>query len=296
MAVLADGQPVWPVPPGGVAAGQPQPFGVLSSGEYVWVQGSAQRRLYKKKRVLIPASLLGLFVFAGIAGGDTTTEDTTATAPAAAAAAAAEPAAASETAADTAADKAAADKAAADKAAADKAAADKAAADKAAADKAAAEAAQRGPQDQQAFVRAVADARQAWEDEDNELKQRQIQKQRSDALCSIVPSGSVSNWVGKVRDVSTNGEGKAVVELEIGKDVKASTWNNALSDFQDNTLIEMTSPMYETLVDVSEGDRVRFSGDLISDPEQCFGEQSLTFHGQMMTPNFTVRFSDVAPL
>jgi hypothetical protein len=195
-----------------------------------------------------------------------------------------------------AADKSAADKAAADKAAADKAAADKAAADKAAADKAAADKAAAGPPDQQALLQAVIAGREGYESTDNELKQRQAQRARKEALRAAVPNLKVQDWVGEIRSIDTNGEGKAVLELSIGADTKVATWNNALSDIGSDTLISMDSPMYETLVTLEKGDRVRFSGSFFSDDEQGLEERSLTFHGQMKTPNFVFRFSSIKPL
>jgi hypothetical protein len=132
--------------------------------------GKPSRPWFKKKRVLIPAGLVALFVVAGIAGGGTaptevtlTAANTQTTAPAvdtaasekAAADLALEQAAADKAAADkTAADKTAADKAVADKAAAAKAASDKAAADKAAAAKAASD---KAAADKAAAAKVVAD-------------------------------------------------------------------------------------------------------------------------------------------
>ena len=127
---------------------------------------AAPKPLWKKKRVLLPASALGVLVLLGVIGAafgppppaevrNAASSDAAATeqiaadraateaaeAQAAADRAAAEKIAAEAAAAKAAADKAAAEAAAAEQAAADKAAADKAAADKAAADKAAADAA-----------------------------------------------------------------------------------------------------------------------------------------------------------
>lgn len=195
-----------------------------------------------------------------------------------------------------AADKAAADQAVADKAVADKAVADQVAADKVAVDQAAADeaaAAKNGPKDQQAFVKAVIAGRAGYEDTDNELKQRQIQRTRDRAVCAAVPHRKVANWVGEIKSLDTNGEGKAVLELEIGEGTKVSTWNNAFSDVSDRTLISMDSPMYTTLVGLVEGESIRFSGTFIAEAGSCLGEQSLTLYGKMKTPSFTFRFSKV---
>ncbi len=193
-------------------------------------------------------------------------------------------------------DKTAEDKAAAEKAAADKAAADRAAADRAAADKAAADKAAAGPADQQALLQAVVAGREGYESTDNELKQRQAQRARKGALRAAVPTLRVKEWVGEIRSIDTNSEGKGVLELSIGDGTKVSTWNNALSDIGSDTLIPTDSPMYETLVNLAKGDRIRFSGSFFSDDEQGLEESSLTFHGQMKTPNFVFRFASIKAL
>jgi uncharacterized protein YheU (UPF0270 family) len=100
--------------------------------------------------------------------------------------------------------------------------------------------------------------------------------------------------VGEIRSIDTNGEGKAVLELNIDDDTKLGTWNNAFSDFEEHTLIPVDSAMYETLVNMNEGDHIRFSGTFFRDNEQGLKEKSITFEGQMQTPNFVFRFSSIS--
>jgi hypothetical protein len=290
--------PNWPAPPAGWT---PPPgwepdaaWGPAPVGWPMWVEDGKTNWFVRHKVI---TGIGGVFLFlmlVGAVSGGGEEKPTEVSTVAAEGQPEVDPAAADK----AAADKAAAEKAAADKAAADKAAADKAAADKAAADKVAAEkaAAQKGPQDQQAFVKLMDVAREEIRGTDNELKQKQAWKKRNDAMCTTVPGGDVTNWVGKVKDVSSNGEGKGVVELEIGDKVKVSTWNNAFSDMMDDTLIDMDSPMYETLIELNDGDKVQFSGTFVSESDTCFKESSLTFHGRTQTPNFVFRFSDVAPV
>ena len=51
-----------------------------------------------------------------------------------------------------------------------------------------------------------------------------------------------------------------------------------------------------TPLDLKEGDRIRFSGTFFRDNEQGLQEKSLTFDGQMNTPNFVFRFSSISAL
>ena len=287
----------WGAPPAGSWAAQ-QRTGFSSQPAYAetasvtrpsvapsWSQPA--RPAWKRKRVLVPAVALTLLAATALTGnsdpaptditnaGSEVTQASTAKAPVNGAASQ---------------KKALADrKAAADRqAAADR----KAAADRAAG--AAKEAAKNGPADQRALVKAVAVGRAGYEATDNELKQRQIQKQRDAAVRAAVRGLKVTDWVGEIRSIDTNGGGKGVLELSIGDDTKISTWNNAFSDYDDKTLIPMDSAMYDALVQLEEGDRIRFSGTFFRDDALGLKEQSLTLHGQMMTPNFVFRFSKIS--
>ncbi len=182
----------------------------------------------------------------------------------------------------------------AQKAAAAKAAADKAAADKVAADKVAAtKAAENGPPNEQAFNAAVTTGRNSFDGTTNEIKQGQAQAMRNQAICSAVSGLQVTNWVGKINSINTNGSGKGALELQIGPDSKIATWNNAVSDVVDDTLIPQSSPIYATLANLGDGDKIMFSGTFFHDSESCLEEQSLTKAGKMDTPNFVFRFTSL---
>jgi len=155
IGVFGNGEPVWAVAPGNVPPGSARPYGITSAGAAVWakpVPGLDSRSIWQKKRVLIPAGVFMLFVFAAAAGGNDSqptevqqaagsseveeTEPPVDPAQAAAEKAAEEQAAAEKAAAEKAAAEQAAAQAAAEAAAAEQAAAEKAAAEKAALDNA----------------------------------------------------------------------------------------------------------------------------------------------------------------
>ena len=95
--------------------------------------------------------------------------------------------------------------------------------------------------------------------------------------------------------MTTNSEGKATIEvkLEGSQSVVVQTWNNALSDHGSDTLIDNKSPVYNKISEMSEGDRVVFSGEFLSDDRVGIREASLTEAGSMTSPGFIVKFSDV---
>lgn len=106
----------------------------------------------------------------------------------------------------------------------------------------------------------------------------------------------IADWIGKVTTLTTNGDGKGVIEVSISDHVTIKTWNNSLSDIADETLIEPGSSVFSQLGELHNGDKVKFSGGLISAPTDCFKEGSVTLHGSMSDPEFILRFSRIEKL
>jgi hypothetical protein len=73
------------------------------------------------------------------------------------------------------------------------------------------------------------------------------------------------------------------------------TWNNALSDIEDDTLIDPKSALFAKASALSVGQEVTFSGAFRPYTTDCIREGSLTLSGSITEPEFIFRFSDVSP-
>ncbi|MBH5372205.1 hypothetical protein [Bradyrhizobium glycinis] len=152
------------------------------------------------------------------------------------------------------------------------------------------------PYDQVGFVRSVATAKSAYKAANNQLAAGGARSSRKQAICNALQGQSATGWVGKIAQLTSNGDGKGVVSIELAPDVHVATWNNALSDIGARTLIEPTSSLFKSLAGMKRGDLVRFSGSFTSSDVDCVREQSVTLDGSMTDPVFTMRFSSVAKL
>jgi hypothetical protein len=152
------------------------------------------------------------------------------------------------------------------------------------------------PADQARFTKAVLAARTSYKSASNELAAGGIRNSRQQAICNAVMDQSASGWVGKISELTSNGDGKGVVSIELAPNVHVSTWNNALSDIGDNTLIDPNSSLFKSLSTMKKGDVVRFSGRFSSSKTDCVREKSLTLAGSMTDPAFTMRFTSVGKL
>jgi hypothetical protein len=96
--------------------------------------------------------------------------------------------------------------------------------------------------------------------------------------------------------ISPNGDGRGVITLELGPGLHVSTWNNAISDYSDKTLIDPDTQLFKSLAAMKKGDIVRFSGSFFPSNVDCLREQSLTLAGSMKSPVFTMRFASIHKL
>ncbi|HWO56434.1 MAG TPA: hypothetical protein VNN55_02590 [bacterium] len=151
------------------------------------------------------------------------------------------------------------------------------------------------PADQLRFVSAVEAFYDAYEDAPNELKKSALRTNRRGEIANALSGDrTVSSWAGTLRDMGTNSEGKAYVSIQLeGSKIRVQTWNNALSDITDGTLIDQSSPIFDALSGLSEGDRVTFDGRFMADDRDFIEEQSVTERGSMTSPEFTFRFTRI---
>jgi hypothetical protein len=149
------------------------------------------------------------------------------------------------------------------------------------------------PQSQADFVSLVEKAREDLDAAETDLQESVIVRGRDDALCGVLSSRVANNWVGEVKDVGANGEGKAYLEIEIANDVRVKTWSNALSDIFDNTLIPTSSKFFDRLVAMQKGDLVYWSAKFLSDSNSCLKGANLTEYFYGKDPKFIVDFKDV---
>jgi hypothetical protein len=91
------------------------------------------------------------------------------------------------------------------------------------------------PSDQTRFMSAIVEARSQFTSAPNELAAGGIRNTRQQAICNAVGGQNASGWIGKVSYLSTNGDGRGVITLELGSGLHVSTWNNAISDYSDKS-------------------------------------------------------------
>lgn len=152
------------------------------------------------------------------------------------------------------------------------------------------------PESEASFVSIVSKYSQAFRDAKNQLHESTLRDERREALKQAFPSVKVDEWVGTIKNLETNSEGKAIVVIKIAPDIELRTWNNLLSDMVDGTMIEKDSQMYQTLLTLPLKQKVVFSGSFIRSEVDHFEEQSITIDGSMKKPEFLFKFRLIKPI
>ena len=147
------------------------------------------------------------------------------------------------------------------------------------------------PIDQQRFVTAVARARDAYKAAPNEMAQGATRVLRAREICGLLASRDIIDWEGTVDTLSSNNDGRGILGITIGPRIWVTTWNNAVSDAWDKTLLDPSSAIYAAAVNLRKGQKVRFSGSLIEAEKDCVREESITMDGSMTGPEFIIRFT-----
>ena len=150
------------------------------------------------------------------------------------------------------------------------------------------------PPAQQAFLAAVAQGQAGMDEDPNELKRRQLRRMRDQALCAAVPDRVVTDWTGQVDEVFLARPAQAALSVRLDHGIRFATHDDADDDAQARTLLPEGSPVYQALVDLGEGDEVRFSGLLLPGENGCLDERSATSSGAMSSPTWLFRFTAVA--
>lgn len=149
------------------------------------------------------------------------------------------------------------------------------------------------PADQLRFIEIVQNAKRGSRSAANDMARGGLLATRNQGLRDL--ELRVNDWVGKLTLVDSNSDGWGVLAVEIADDVRLSTWNNSLSDIGSGTLIKPGTALFQAASALKEGQTVRFSGTFVFDPETGLAEQSISLRGKLEDPEFTFRFSSVAP-
>ena len=121
-------------------------------------------------------------------------------------------------------------------------------------------------------------------------------QKRAAMICQTITGLQVTDWIGTVDKIDSTITGGAVLSIAVLPNVDFGTAPNALSNLGSNTLISPDSPLYHTIGALQVGQKVRFSGQLFSSPDDCIQEASVTIGGSMQNPLFVTRFISITPL
>jgi hypothetical protein len=149
------------------------------------------------------------------------------------------------------------------------------------------------PADEQKFISIIKAVADKIESTSSSLKEAKYRSARDASACAALTDNGARKWVGTVTDIGANGDGYGYISVKIAEGITVQTWNNAFSDFQDNTLVKPSKPFFDRMTNLEEGDKIYFAGTFLSDDNSCLKGTNITktFYG--LTPQFLMRFSNI---
>lgn len=152
------------------------------------------------------------------------------------------------------------------------------------------------PEAQLKFEQVIAEYAKQFSDAANELQESTTRKNRGQALAGLGMGNQVSEWVGYLDSMATNSDGDAYIIISLNKNLKVGTWNNALSDIEDKSMIKSGTAVYNALSSMKKRQAIKFSGQFVRSKDDHFKEMSLTIQGSMKNPEYVFRFSKIEPI
>lgn len=149
------------------------------------------------------------------------------------------------------------------------------------------------PAEQARFIQAIERARAAYKAGETDLQRGAARPMRAREICTALPSSDLKQWVGQIHLLTTNGSGDGVLVVEISKGVRLLTMTDSFSDSMYGTMIRAGSSLYQKLLEMKEGDFVRFDAKLFPATDDCYKEISLTMQGSIEEPEFVTSFTRI---
>jgi uncharacterized protein YecT (DUF1311 family) len=151
------------------------------------------------------------------------------------------------------------------------------------------------PEREARFIQVASDAQNESRAAENDMQRGGIKATRDEAICALLPSRSVTDWIGTIAKVDSNSEGKGVLAIRLDNGITVETGNNSLSGMGDRTLIDPGTKLFADASTMKIGQRVAFSGDFASETDgACIRELGSTLRAKVEQPEFVFMFSAVS--
>ena len=149
---------------------------------------------------------------------------------------------------------------------------------------------------EKAFIEALARGREAYDAAADDVAREAARADRSAQLCGAVSSPEVENWVAAVEAMETDPSGRIALAVVLPDGTILRTWNNPMSDLDDQTLILPDTELARAIDGLAHGDPVRISGSLFPEQPDCWRSSRLSIDQAIREPSFIFRFTKVERL
>jgi len=161
------------------------------------------------------------------------------------------------------------------------------------------------PEIQQKIMTGLVKFASQYKSTSNAVQQYLIRQKRQQFLAEHLEGLLLTEWIGRIKRLSTTEKGKASLRVELARiptqdtsdnqtihefSVAMGTWNNSSTDSDYNTLIFPETPLHNWLANINNGDWVVFSGNVFLGDEDFLKVSSTTEAESMLSPQFIIKF------
>lgn len=152
------------------------------------------------------------------------------------------------------------------------------------------------PPDEREFIATVSGFTTRYRQAPNEFQKSALRRERAEALARVLPSLSVTDWVGQVSEMATtHGDNWGILSVRIGDDIPITVETFKSNVLSNRTLIPPGSRLYNEVARLTIGHKLTFSGTFEAGASDYVEERSLTEEGSMIDPSFVFTFTTVGP-
>lgn len=119
----------------------------------------------------------------------------------------------------------------------------------------------------------------------NQIQESVQRDERKAELSNLVSGYYINDWVGTIKYMSTDANGDASLNVDIGSNVTLLSSN-----------IKKGSQLYNVLFNLIPNQKIKFSGSFAPSEKDYFKEYSITIRGSMTAPDFKFEFQSIAPI
>ena len=148
---------------------------------------------------------------------------------------------------------------------------------------------------QKTFIKIIDKHREEFKLAKNDIQKSVIKEKRKKAINKLLKKRKVRKWTGIIKRLTTSKSGKIILLVEIADGISLQTQkSDMLESFaKTNTLIKKESKLYNKLLNLSEGTKIKLIGKFINSKDGTVMANNFGMNSVMLYPSYLFKFINI---